>query len=291
MTAASLGRQARQLTKGFTARLTGTAERGPDHGPDRRVPHRDSYDVADPRARPWSRIGDGSVGAGIAHREALLEAAEEQYHRGWKENPGTIVRAARARRDALQAELDGYAAASPAEIPVGRPAAARMELSKLKADIERADRRLRRTDLTVLKALLHHLDFATGRLFPTLATIAQVAGCHVNAVKNGLARLRAHGLLSWKRRTIRTGAVGERGPQREQTSNAYYFEHREKMPRRLWQRYSQILTMKLRRLGNVPAALQRAPERAHDATQAAVGATGLRQAVASLGASICNART
>lgn len=282
---------ARGLLKSVTSHLTGNAERGPDHGPGRRVPHRESYDVADPRARPWSRIGDGSVGAGIAHSEALMLAAEEQYRQGWKDNPGAAVRAARARRDALEEELDLYAAASPADVPVGRPAAARMELSKLKADIERADRRLRRTDLTVLKALLHHLDFATGRLFPTLETIAQVAGCHVNAVKNGLMRLKAHGLIAWKRRTIRTDNEGERGPQREQTSNAYYFEHREKMPRRLWQRYSQILTQKLRRLGSVPAWLQGAPQGAHEAVPAVAGVSGLREAIASFGFSISNART
>lgn len=282
---------ARGLLKSVTSHLAGKVERGPDHGPNRRVPHRESYDVADPRARPWSRIGDGSVGAGIAHSEALLQAAEEQYRQGWRDNPGAAVRAARARRDALEEELALYAAASPADVPVGRPAAARMELSKVKADIERADRRLRRTDLTVLKALLHHLDFATGRLFPTLETIAQVAGCHVNAVKNGLARLKAHGLVAWKRRTIRTGNDGERGPQREQTSNAYYFEHREKMPRRLWQRYSQILTQKLRRLGRVPAGLQAAPQGSHGAIQAVPGTAGLREAVASLGLSILNART
>lgn len=282
---------ARGLLKSVTSHLTGNAERGPDHGAGRRVPHRDSYDVADPRARPWSRIGDGSVGAGIAHTEALMQAAEEQYLEGWRDNPGAAVRAARARRDALEEELALYAAASPADVPVGRPAAARMELSKVKADIERADRRLRRTDLTVLKALLHHLDFATGRLFPELKTIAKVAGCHVNAVKNALVRLKAHGLVAWKRRTIRTGNDGERGPQREQTSNAYYFKHREKMPRRLWQLYSAVLTQKLRRLGCVPAGLQSAPERRHDAVQAVAGGSGLLEAVASLGLSISNART
>lgn len=166
-----------------------------------------------------------------------------------------------------------------------------MELSKLKQDIERADRRLRRTDLTVLKALLFDLDYATGRLYPTLERIAQVAGCHINAVKNGLRRLKAHGLVAWTRRTIRTGNQGERGPQREQTSNAYYFDHREKMPRRLWQRYSQILTQKLRRLGKVPAGLQTAPQGAHDAGLAVAGVAELREAVASYGRSVANART
>ena len=281
----------RGLLKSVTSNLAGRGERGPDHGADRRVPHRDSYDVADPRARRWQRIGDGSVGHGIAFREALIEAAEDEYHKGWRENPGAAVRAARAQRDALEAELDGYTAVSPADVPAGRPATIRMELSRLKADIARADRRLRRTDLTVLKALLHHLEFATGKLFPTHETIARVAGCHVNAVKAGLNRLKAHGLLSWIRRTMRTGNEGERGPQREQTSNAYHFEHRERMSSRLWQRFSQLLTQKLRRLGNVPAALQRAAQGAQQAIGGVVGGSELRAAVSSFGASVSNART
>lgn len=69
----------RGLLKSVTSHFAGKSERGPDHGPDRRVPHRNSYDVADPRAQPWSRIGDGGVGPGIAHSEAIMQAAEEQY--------------------------------------------------------------------------------------------------------------------------------------------------------------------------------------------------------------------
>ena len=63
------------------------------------------------------------------------------------------------------------------------------------------------------------------------------------------------------------------------------------MPRRLWQRYSQILTQKLRRLGSVPTGLQSAVQGGYSAIQALPGASGLREAVASLGLSISNART
>ncbi|MBB3691434.1 helix-turn-helix domain-containing protein [Sphingomonas sp. BK580] len=285
-------RQTYQITKGFTARLSGRSKRGPDHGEGRRIPHKHSYDVADSRARPWTRIGDGSVGQGLAHREALLQAAEEWYHQGWKETPASDVRAARAKHDELQAEHAALAAASPAEIPPGRPAAIRMELSRLRQVIEGADRRLRRIDVSVLKALLRHLDFATGRLFPEHKTIAEAAGCHPNSVKGALNRLKAQGFVSWVRRTIRTGNEGERGPQREQTSNAYHFEHREKMPTRLWQRYALILAAKLRRLGRVPAALTNAPIALLSAAGPVMaGASDLRSAIHSLGASIRNART
>ncbi|MBY9062450.1 helix-turn-helix domain-containing protein [Sphingomonas yunnanensis] len=285
-------RQIAQLTKKATAHLTGTATRGPDHGEGRRVPHRDSFDVADPRARPWARIGDGSVGQGIAHIEALLQAAEQWYHQGWRETPAADVRAARSKHAELEAELETLAAASPADVPPGRPATIRQELCVLEKVIDRGDRRLRRIDVSVLKALLQHLDFASGRLIPEHETIADVAGCHVNSVKASLRRLKDHGLISWVRRTIRTGNEHERGPQREQTSNAYHFEHRQKMPSRLWHRYAQILARKLSRIGRAVAALTNAPAASLSAAVPAMpGASELRSAVASLGSSIHNART
>ena len=39
-----------------------------------------------------------------------------------------------------------------------------------------------------------------------------------------IRRLRFHGLIDWVRRSIKTGNDGEFAPQREQTSNAYYFD-------------------------------------------------------------------
>lgn len=279
------------ILKSVTARFTGKAERGPDHSDDpaARVPHRDSYDVDDPRAKRWSRIGDGSVGQGIAYREALIETAEEVYHQGWKTHPSVQVRADRAREAALAAELETLGAASPADVPIGRPAAIRTELTKIRTRLAEADRRLRRIDVTVLKALLGFLDYATGRLFPSHETIAAKAGCSVSAVKAAKRRLRAHGLLEWVRRTIRTGTKGEAGPQREQTSCAYHFDHAARMARTTWQRYQQILDRKLRRLGRIPAAIARAV--APPPIGAAAPPGSLMEAVASLGASIHSVRT
>lgn len=249
--AAEIARQSRQILKQTAARMAGK-QRGPDHDPEnmRRVPHRNSYDVDDQRAKPWRRICDGSIAQGHAHRAALLKIAEELYHRGWRDNPNERVREARARHAALTAELEAHLAAKVH--PPGRLAAIRMELAPLEQLLKRAARRLRRIDVTVLKALIEKIDFATGKLFPAIDTIAQDAGCHRNSVLAALVRLKAHGLISWVRRSTRTGNEGHFAPQREQTSNAYFFEHQERMEKTTWQRFVQLLTIKLRRLGAAP---------------------------------------
>jgi hypothetical protein len=245
----AIRRQTKQFIKAATAQLTGRA-RGPDHDPEgkRRVPRRESYDVEDDRAKPWKRLGDGSVAQGLAYRDALLQAAKELYHQLWKELPLREVRAARDAHTALQAELDRYTAGEQAA--VGRPAAIRRELEQLKPTIEGARHRLQRTDLGVLEALVKYVDFATGRLFPSIDAIAHRAGCHRNSVIGALKRLRHHGLIAWVRRSVRTANEGEFAPQREQTSNAYYFDHRRHMQPRVWQRYWQLLLAKLRRFGS-----------------------------------------
>lgn len=267
-----------QILKGFSAKLQGKT-RGPDHDPEgkRRTPHRDSYDVNDVRAKPWRPIGDGSVRQGLAYREALIQAAKELYQQLWREYPLPEVREARARHASLSAELDQFVAGGAA--PTGRPALIRQELGRLSSYLKAADARLRRVDLTVLEAVMQTLDFATGRLFPAIDTIATRAGCHRNSVIAALRRLRDHGLISWVRRTIKTANEGEFAPQREQTSNAYYFEHRTKMAARVFQRYCQLLVTKLRRLGGVPQAVaQRGPREPQD--------PALRQALDALGAGV-----
>lgn len=270
----AIAHQTKQILRGAGAQLAGK-KRGPD--PEVR---RDSFDVDDARAKPWAKIGDGSIAHGLMHREALLQAADEFYNQEWRELPAAAVREARARRDAMAAEMAGYAVSAP----VGRPATLRQEIARIDAFLGRARQRLRRVDLTVLKALLKRLDFATGKLFPCLDTIAGDAGCHRNAAIAALRRLKAHGFIAWVRRSIATGNQGQFAPQREQTSNAYFFEHRARMPRRVWLRFQQLLTAKLRRLGAIPAALRPGePPTPKD--------TPLRAALASLGALVTNAST
>lgn len=281
----SIARQTQSILKGASAAFTGR-ERGPDHAPDRRVPRRNSYEQSDPRANPWTRMGDGSAAQGIAYREALIRTAEEACHEGWRTYPLREIRDRRREHQALSAELESLQAMSPAEVPIGRPATIRRELGRLEAWLKPAEERLRRIDVDVLKALLQFVDFATGRLFPSLEEIARRAGCHKNSVVKALNRLKLHGFLSWVRRTIRTGNEGEFGPQLEQTSNAYYFEHRQRMAPRTWQRYWQLLCAKLRRLGKRPAQVAPAAPQA-----ASAPLTPMQAAVAALGASIGHAST
>ncbi len=253
------------------------------------MPRRNSYLDTSPQAQPWAPIGDGSVAAGLAHREAMIETAEQLRVEQWRKFPLQAVRAATAERSAAAAELAALAARSPAEVPVDRPAALRQRIKQLDAMLEAADRRLRRIDVTVLKALLSFLDFRTGRLMPAIATIADRAGCHANTVKAALARLKSNGFIDWVRRTIRTGNEGEFAPQLEQTSNGYFFDNRRRMARGVWSRFLQILTAKMRRIGRMSHGIAPPPQPDPD-TPPAPGS--MAEAIASLGAALlANART
>lgn len=276
--ARAIARSTRTLMKAAGARLAGK-QRGAD-------PHvlRNSYDVEDPRAKPWVPIGKGTKGEGLAHREALLQVAEEQRHQHWRDHPHTKVREARERRAVVAAELAAIDAGATS--PVGRAATLRTELAKILQLLEIARAAIRRIDITILAALIKRVDFATGRLFPTIDTVAADAGVHRNSVIGALARLKAHGFVTWVRRSIATGNDHEFAPQREQTSNAYYFDHRRTMASRTWQRFLQLLTVKARRLGATPPSVAPA-----DPSTPRSDPSGLYAALASLGASLTNAST
>ncbi len=273
----AIARQTRALLKGAAAHLTGR-----QRGRDREV-RRNSYDIEDPRAKPWVPIGKGTVGEGLAHREALIQTAREHRGQFWRENPPSKIREARYRRDLIVAELKRIEGGGAA--PIGYAATLRIELKAHEETLAKAETALRRIDVTILQALIEHIDFATGRLFPSLETIAAAATCHRNSVIDALKRLKANGFVTWVRRSISTQNEGEFAPQREQTSNAYYFEHRQRMAIRTWQRFTQLLTAKLRRLGKVPREVR--PLEPVGPPSKEVQA--LRDAVASLGASLSNA--
>ncbi len=214
-----------------------------------------------------------------------MQAAEEERHKSWSDMPLREVRDARGRHAALSAELQAHIDAGDA--PVGRPATLRQEVGRLETYLARARDRLRRIDVTILRAALRGIDFATGRLFKSIETIAGIAGCHRNSVVAALRRLELHGFIARVRRTVRTPNEGQFAPQREQTSNAYYFDHRAKMAQRTWARYWQILIAKLRRTGAAPVAL-----RAHPDAEAPVPKDpGLRADLERLGALIPHAST
>jgi len=274
----------RNLIRGTSAQFS-EKTRGPDHGEGRRVPRRHSYDVDDLRAQPWKKVGDGSHAQGVIHREALVQSAKEQRRQDWKELPNRRLHEIREQREALAAELAVLTAQGQA--PIGRPATLRHEIERLDATIARANGRLRRVDINVLEALLEKIDFATGALFPSYETIADWAVCSRNAAIDAVKRLKGRGFVDWVRRSIRTNNDGEFAPQREQTSNAYYFDHRRSMAPRTWQRYMQILVAKLRRLGAVPAAVARGAPAAPREVQYAP----LRAALASAASSFANAST
>ncbi|MEH3098893.1 hypothetical protein [Sphingomonas adhaesiva] len=69
---AATARQARQLAKGFTARLTGRTERGTD-----RKVRRHSIDVDDHRAQVFRRIGDGSIADAKGWIDCLMKTVSE----------------------------------------------------------------------------------------------------------------------------------------------------------------------------------------------------------------------
>ncbi|WP_052742590.1 helix-turn-helix domain-containing protein [Sphingomonas sp. Ag1] len=281
-------RDIKQLVKGATSKLSGRGFRGPDTGEGRRTPRRHSYDEADPRAKPWARIQDGSVAAGLAHREAMIATAEQLYVEQWRKFPLREVREARAERGAAAAELEQLETMSPAEVPIGRPAVLRQRIVQLDRKLAEVDLRLHRIDVTVLKALLCFLDFSTGKLFPAIETIAKRAGCHRNSAIAALKRLKANGFIDWVRRTVNTGNEGEFAPQREQTSNAYFFDNRRRMAKATWLRFTQILTSKLRRLGRIPPGQTAVPALAPSAP-AAPGS--IAEALASFDAALSRAST
>lgn len=70
--AALTARQARQITHGFTARLTGRGERGAD-----RKVRRNSVDVDDRRAQVFRPIGDGTTAGALSWIDCLLTAVTE----------------------------------------------------------------------------------------------------------------------------------------------------------------------------------------------------------------------
>lgn len=74
--------------------------------------------------------------------------------------------------------------------------------------------------LEVLEYLLNLMDRRTGRLEPSIDYLAAKLRRSRNTIIRALQALRAHGFLDWIRRYVPTGNEG-RGPQVQQTSNAY----------------------------------------------------------------------
>lgn len=143
---------------------------------------------------------------------------------------------------------------------------------------------LQANGIRVLTAILRRaLDFKTGRSEPELLTLMKWTGLSKPAVVGALARLRDHGFLDWVRRTIRVGKKGMAGPQRKQTSNAYFFGMGRMRNRHkgVWQRFRQLLA---RKLANAAARDAPPPDSPPRPIVVATGALGA--ALASFGSSI-----
>jgi hypothetical protein len=136
---------------------------------------------------------------------------------------------------------------------------------------ERGRRPLGFTGIRVLEILLGRrgvpIDFRTGRLDPAIDTIARIGRLVRATVIRALARLREHGFLHWVRRTRPTGNAGHAGPQREQITNAYYFDLAA-LPAKVRQRFRDLLARRaLRRVQRAtppprpvpPASVAKAP--------------------------------
>lgn len=123
------------------------------------------------------------------------------------------------------------------------------DIVRHKQEAVKGAERLQANDLLVLDALLDFYRHETGKLFPEQQTLAENTGLDRKTVIASLARLRANGYLTWVRRSRPTDSIGQAGPQRQQTSNAYYFDWRRKMAARVWARFQQLLRRFLAKLG------------------------------------------
>lgn len=74
--------------------------------------------------------------------------------------------------------------------------------------------------IEVLELLTNLVSHKTGRLDPSIETMMRMLKRSRDAIVRALSALRAHGFLDWLRRYVPTGKEG-RGPQVQQTSNAY----------------------------------------------------------------------
>lgn len=229
-------RQARQLAKSFTAKLTGR-ERGPD-----RAVRRESFDIADRRAQVFRPIGDGTKEGAMSWIDCLLKVARDY---------DDLERAKGGARPL------GHTAIAVLEVLLGRRGRTRIPI-----------------------------DFRTGRCDPAIDTIAAAVNLARITVVRALAKLKAKGFISWVRRSRKTGNDGTFAPQREQTSNAYFFDFAE-MPKNVRQRLRDLV--EARRRGRAAKAASAAP--AVQAAPAAPQSPLLREALRALETKVVGAST
>lgn len=102
--------------------------------------------------------------------------------------------------------------------------AARMKAEKLRQPGQRtgADGTISFGALRLLELMVQIAARGKGRLEPSAAWLAKALNVPMKSIHAWKAQLKAHGFLNWRRRYVATGRTGVRGPQVEQTSNAYW---------------------------------------------------------------------
>jgi len=270
-----------KIVSGLAAKLGGKV-RGGD------PVHRHSIDENAPDAQPWEHNRFATTAERIATVETLIQTAQELSALHYKRFPRKQLFVLKAGHGALTGEIESLMGMSPAERPVGRLAVVRQELATINAELAEAEQRLRPVDVNVLRAILSFMCGKTGRMFPSAQEIAARAICCVKGVWRSLARLRHHGFIDRIRRSRKKADCdGQFGPQREQTSHAYFLNHRRTMAKRIYQRFIQLREMRWKRLGkNTPVPVSAVPE----APKAVLrGNSPLADAIHRLGISLANA--
>ena len=226
-----------------------------ERGPDSRV-RRGCIDEAAPTAQPWDRNRFESTAERISTVESLVALAKELQAEHAAAFPRGTLKQLRDDHSALLAELAELMALPAADRPVGRPAAIRIALEAIEADLEKHSHGITGADVAIYQAVFDFLCFAgSGRWFPSFAKIARAANCCDKSVSRALPRLRHHGLLAWiSRSTTKSRRSDPTVKQRVQTSHAYFLDLKKRMAERVYQRFLQLRERRARRFGRSPAA-------------------------------------
>ncbi len=130
--------------------------------------------------------------------------------------------------------------------------------------------RLQDGDRRILLSFLKLVDFKTGQLDPSYQELADRAGCHRATAVEACKRFARWLGLKWVRRTVVAETAGLAGPQREQISNAFYFDICS-APRRVWLTFRAALKRKaIKKHGRTPQQFITKPKREDDPTLLAV---------------------
>jgi len=118
--------------------------------------------------------------------------------------------------------------------------------------------RLQDGDRRILWNFLKLIDFKTGKLDPSYQEIADRAGCHRATAVEACKRFAKWLGLKWVRRTVKAETAGQAGPQREQISNAFYFDL-SSAPRRVWEAFKTAIKRRaIKKHGKAPQGLNKA---------------------------------